>query len=125
MAPEQAAGHSRAVGVATDVYALGAILYELLTGRPPFRAATPLETLEQVRAQDPVPPARLQPQVPRDLEAISLKCLDKEPRRRYPSALALAEDLWRFLASEPVEARPASVWERGVKWARRRPLAAG
>jgi serine/threonine-protein kinase len=109
MAPEQAEGRIRDIGPVTDVYALGAILYELLTGRPPFAAATMMETLEQVRVQEPEPPRRLVPQVPRELEAICLCCLEKEPARRYPSAQVLAEDLERFLNGELVEARGSGV----------------
>jgi tetratricopeptide (TPR) repeat protein len=124
MAPEQAAGKGKETGPATDVYALGAILYELLTGRPPFKAATALDTAMQVITDDPVPPRRLQPKLPRDLETICLKCLQKDPRRRYPNADALAEDLRRFAADEPIHARPAGRVEVAVKWARRRPATA-
>jgi serine/threonine protein kinase len=124
MAPEQARGEIHAISPATDVYALGAILYEMVTGRPPFRAARPLDTVQQVISQDPVPPRRLQPKVPRDLETICLKCLEKEPKKRYASALEMAEDLGRFQAGEPILARPTSTLERVVKWARRRPLLA-
>jgi serine/threonine-protein kinase len=119
MAPEQAGGMVHAVGPSTDVYSLGVILYELLTGRTPHDSSTPFETLALVCDQEPIPPRHLQPRLPRDLETIALKCLRKEPSRRYADARALAEDLERFLAGLPILARPINVFERSCIWARR------
>ncbi len=121
MAPEQCGSNPAAVGALADIYALGAILYETLTGRPPFRGPSVMDTLEQVRQRDPVPPRDLQPKVPRDLQCICLKCLEKEPRRRYKSADELADDLGRFRAGEPIRARPIGRLERLLKWMRRKP----
>jgi tetratricopeptide (TPR) repeat protein len=124
MPPEQAAGKSKEVGPTADTYALGAILYECLTGRPPFKGESALETILLVVTDDPVPPRRLNPRTPLDLENICLKCLEKLPSKRYASAEALADDLGRFLEGRPVQARAAGVLEQAVKWVRRRPVVA-
>jgi len=125
MPPEQTSGAQTEIDVTLDVYSLGAILYSLLTGRPPFQAASPVETLLQVQERDPVPPRQLNRDVPRDLEVICLKCLRKEPSKRYATAQELAEDLDRWRTGRPISARPASVSERAIKWARRRPVVTG
>jgi WD40 repeat protein/tRNA A-37 threonylcarbamoyl transferase component Bud32 len=120
MAPEQGFA-AAAVGPSADVYSLGAVLYTAITGRPPFQGRNALQILDQVRALDPLPPRTLVPSIPRDLETICLKCLAKDPARRYSTAEALANDLHRFRTGEPIQARPASARERAWKWARRRP----
>jgi len=124
MPAEQARGQVGKIGPAVDIYALGAILYEMLTGRPPAQGKTVLDTLIAVERMRPVPPSQLQPRVPRDLEAICMKCLEKKPDERYASALALADDLRHFLEGETIAARSAGPGERALKWARRRPAAA-
>ncbi|RUL87289.1 serine/threonine-protein kinase [Tautonia sociabilis] len=125
MSPEQAAGRRREIGPLADVYGLGAIFYEILTGRPPLRGESPMETIALVLSEQPVPPRALRPGIPRELETICLTCLHKDPSRRYPSAEALAADLRRWLAGDPIQAQPIPIGERLGRWARRRPARVG
>ena len=124
MAPEQARGDTKLAGPPADIYALGAMLYEMLTGRPPFKGVSAMDTVKQVIEQDPVSPSRVQYHVPRDLETICMKCLQKEPRKRYATAKDMADDLSRYLRGEPIKARRTPPIERAVKWAKRRPAKA-
>src|SRR5437773_315488 len=124
LAPELATGRKQEVGPATDIYSLGAILYECLTGRPPFLGATIHETLLRIADTEPVAPRVLDAKLPRDLETICLKCLEKEPARRYPTIQELANELGRYLNGEPILARPVSTLARGGRWCRRKPALA-
>src|SRR5207249_10159986 len=121
MAPEQAVGNNAAVSSVTDVYGLGAVLYQLLTGQPPFAGGTTYETIKLLLDTEPRQPRLLNPKIDRDVSTICLKCLEKDPKRRYSSALALAEDLERWLRHEPIQARHTGVFARGGKWVRRNP----
>ena len=124
MAPEQARGDTKSAGPPADIYSLGAILYEMLTGRPPFKGVSAMDTVKQVIEVEPVSPSRVQYRVPRDLETICLKCLQKEPRKRYATAKDMADDLNRYLVGEPIQARRTPLVERGIKWTKRHPALA-
>src|SRR6266481_500580 len=124
MAPEQAVGNNAAVSSATDVYGLGGVLYQLLTGQPPFAGGATYETIKLLLDTEPKQPRLLNPKIDRDLSTICLKCLEKDPKRRYSSALALAEDLERWLRHEPIQARQTGVFARGTKWVQRNPNSA-
>src|SRR5262249_43616959 len=124
MAPEQAVGNNAAISSVTDVYGLGAVLYQLLTGHPPFAGGTTYETIKLLEDTEPRPPRVWNPKIDRDLSTICLKCLEKDPKRRYASALALAEDLEHWLKHEPIRARRAGILTRGRKWVRRNPTMA-
>src|SRR5213083_1798247 len=124
MAPEQAVGNNAAIGSVTDVYGLGAVLYQLLTGQPPFAGGTTYETIKLLLDTEPRQPRLLNPKIDHDLSTICLKCLEKDPKRRYPSALALAEDLDRWLKHEPIQARRTGIFARAKKWMQRNPSSA-
>src|SRR5712664_919877 len=124
MAPEQAAGENTQLTSATDVYGLGAVFYQLLTGQPPFAGGTTYETIKLLLDTEPRQPRLLNPKIDRDLSTICLKCLEKDPKRRYSSALALAEDLERWLKHEPIQAGHTGIFARGKKWVRRNPTSA-
>ena len=122
MAPEQAKGHAEEIGPAADIYSVGVILYEMLTGRPPFTSSSAVDVLRQLVSDPPVPPRRLRREIPRDLEAICRRCLEKDPRQRYPTAQSLADDLGSFLEDEPVRARPPGHVERLWNWSVKNPV---
>ena len=125
MAPEQAQGNVHELGPQSDLYSLGAVLYEFITGQPPFQGPTAMDTVMKVTNEEVVAPSRLQPEVPSDLETICVKCLQKEPANRYPNCFELADDLNRFLIGEPILARPVGSIERAVRWCKRNPKWAG